>query len=135
MVNWTKGFTWVWKIMILSRCLDAKRSQFVVMRDKWSIGWQDIVVDNKFHCLKQINSLKCLNILTMHWQHTSLNSGIIFLNIVILLYSIEHNFFQVPNREIFKFEIILVFRSHISLSIVFNLTTWLYIYTVMLIWI
>ena len=46
--------------MILSRCSDAKRSPFVVMRDQLSSGWQEIVVDNKFHwhCLKQINFLK-----------------------------------------------------------------------------
>ena len=39
--------------MILSRCLDAKRSQFVVMRDQLSLsGWEDIVVDNKFQSLE-----------------------------------------------------------------------------------
>ena len=35
--------------MILSRCSDAKRNPFVVMRDQLSSGWQEIVVDNKFH--------------------------------------------------------------------------------------
>jgi hypothetical protein len=54
----TKRFAWVWKIMILSRCLDAKWKPFVVMRDQLSRGWQDIVVDNKFHCFKKINFLK-----------------------------------------------------------------------------
>ena len=38
--------------MILSRCLDAKRSEFVVMRDQLSSGWEDIVVDNKFQLLE-----------------------------------------------------------------------------------
>ena len=55
----TKIFAWVRKIRILSQCLDAKWSPFVVMRDQLSSGWQDIVVDNnKFHCRKKINSLK-----------------------------------------------------------------------------
>ena len=30
--------------MILSRCLDAKRSPFVVMRDQLSSGWQEIAL-------------------------------------------------------------------------------------------
>ena len=129
----TKIFAWVWKIMILSRCLDAKRSPFVVMRDQLSSGWQEIVVDNKFHIAwSKLISSKCLNILTMHWQHTSLNSEMIFLNIETL--RLDHWFHtqlniyknisfkcQIKNLRIWNYP--AGFRRHISLSVVFNLTT------------
>ena len=54
--------------------------------------------------------------------------------VVILNWTYIRTFFQLPNLEIFKFEIIAVFWSHIFLSVVFNLTTlnWLYIMLILI---
>ena len=89
-------------------------------------------------------SSKCLNILTMHWQHTPLNSEMIFLSIETL--RLNHWFHTQLNiyirtflssaksRNIWEFEFISVFQSHIYLSVVFNLTTlnWLYIMLILI---